>query len=251
MARQEKIFKNLNASFLDRGGRLHVLDHRVPIEQQLEYFKYAQKVRKAMKNRKEIDYNQCQINLESIDLPNKVKKMALSVLASSSEIRAYRLIEQYMQHPDEELINWASMALIECRMALESELTGEKQIFISTGLGGKGEKFRFYVLIPSSQGVSFALYQREVIEKEVGYLMPQYECEVERLTIQDNYVELVFLLPVSVDIRKIVEKLIVECNLYGNFLSEMHVVTNVKELSQNEINQVIIKTRKNFEPGSR
>jgi hypothetical protein len=156
-------------------------------------------------------------------------------------VRAYRLLEQYVQHPDPELVNWAYMALMESRITLESELSGEKQVYISTGLGGKGQKLRFYVLILSSEGASFLDYQRRVIEKEFGYALPKEDCEIERLTIGDKYVELVFLVPVKADIKKILEDVIRECNLYGNFLSEIFTVTNVKELSMEEVDQIVEK----------
>jgi hypothetical protein len=131
------------------------------------------------------------------------------------------------------------MALMESRITLESELSGEKQIYISTGLGGKGEKLRFYVLILSSLEVPFLDYQCEVIEKEFRYTLSKNDCEVERLTIGDRYVELVFLIPVRADLKKILEDLIRECNLYGNFLSEIFTVTNVKELDQMEVNHIV------------
>jgi hypothetical protein len=130
---------------------------------------------------------------------------------------------------------------MESRIMLESELSGEKHIYISTGLGGKGQKMRFYVLILSFGAMYFIDYQRDVIEKEFGYALPKKDFEVERLTIGDQYVELVFLAPVKTDIKKTLEDVIRECNLYGNFLSEIFTVTNVKELSPEEVGQLMKK----------
>ncbi|MDR2915808.1 MAG: hypothetical protein LBV74_13390 [Tannerella sp.] len=241
MEGQEDVFKKFYDSFQNMDGHFHILEHRVPIEQQMEYFKYSNRVRKEFHEMDDADYDRYILNLENIELSKEEKKKILAILASSKQVRAYRLLERYVQHPDEELVNWAYMALMESRITLESELSGEKQIYISTGLGGKGKKLRFYVLIISSHGVSFVDYQREVIEKEFRYALSKDDCEIERLTIGPRYVELVFLIPVKLDIKKMLEGVIQECNLYGNFLSEIFTVTNVKELSKEEVDQILEK----------
>lgn len=239
MKGQEDVFKRFYDSFQNMDGHFHILEHRVPVEQQMEYFKYSDRVRKESLEMNDDDYEQYVDDLKNAEFSREDKKRILTILASSKQVRAYRLLEQYVQHPDEELVNWAYMALMESRITLESELSGEKQIYISTGLGGKGKKLRFYVLIISSEGNSFADYQRKVIEKEFGYALPKNDCEIERLTINDNYVELVFLVPVKSNIKKILEDVIRECNLYGNFLSGVFTITNVKELSREDVEQVI------------
>ena len=241
MKKHEDVFKKFYESFRNMDGRFHILEHRVPVEQQLEYFKYSDKIRKIPVEFNDADYERYTVDLENQDCPKEEKKMILSILASSKQIVAYRMLERYVQNPDEGLVNWAYMALMESRITLESELSGEKQIYISTGLGGKGEKIRFYVLVLSSGKKTFEDYQREVIEKEFRYFLPKSEIEIERLTIGDRYVELVFLIPIRTDIKRVLEEAIQECNLYGNFLSGLFTVTNVKELTHDEIERIIEK----------
>jgi hypothetical protein len=241
MKGQEDVFKRFYESFRDMGGHFHILEHRVPVEQQMEYFKYSDRIRKEVQEINDIDYESYMMDLRDNELSGEKKKRVLSILASSKQVRAYRLLERYVQHPDPELVNWAYMALMESRITLESELSGEKQIYISTGLGGKGQKLRFYVLILSSEGTPFLDYQHNVIEKEFGYALSKEDCEIERITIEDKYVELVFLTPVKVDMKKMLEDVIHECNLYGDFLSEIFTVTNVKELSPEEVGRIVDK----------
>ena len=236
---QDDIFKKFYESFQKMNGHFHILEHRVPIEQQMEYFKYANRVRKKSKVLTDVDYEQYMANLEDAEVPKEEKKRALSILATSKQVWAYRLLERYVLNPDEDLVNWAYMALMESRLTLESDLSGEKQIYISTGLGGKGESIRFYVLIMSSEGMPFADYQRKVIEKEFEYAMHKNSCEIERLTIGDKYIELVFLVPIRADIKKILDDVVEECNLYGNFLSGIYTITNEKELSREEVDQIV------------
>ncbi|MFR8354691.1 MAG: hypothetical protein ACLVEJ_02765 [Parabacteroides sp.] len=183
---------------------------------------------------------------ESLSNPESTtdyKKYILSMLATSREVKAYRMLEDYVQHPDEDVSNWAYMALMESRISLESELSDEKQIYISTGLGGKGEKLRFYVLMLSRDRKPFQEYQRKVIEREFAYFSCRRPTayETERLTIGEQYVELVFLIPVRADIKLTLDKVINECNQYGDFLSDIFTITNVKELTQQEVTDIINK----------
>lgn len=108
-------------------------------------------------------------------------------------------------------------------------------------LGRKGEKLRFYVLMTSKGKKPFQEYQRQTIEREFAYYLPKTDCEIERLTIGEQYVELVFLIPVRTDIKATLDRVINECNQYGDFLSNVFTITNVKELTAEEVSEIINK----------
>lgn len=243
MKEDNDIFKKFRDSFSKIDGHFHILEQRVPVELQMEYFKYSEQVRKerAKPDLNDMDYTAFRESLSNPEATTDYKKYILSMLATSREVKAYRMLEDYVQHPDEDVSNWAYMALMESRISLESELSDEKQIYISTGLGGKGEKLRFYVLMLSRDRKPFLEYQRKVIEREFAYFLPKADCEIERLTIGEQYVELVFLIPVRADIKLTLDKVINECNQYGDFLSDIFTITNVKELTEQEVTDIINK----------
>lgn len=239
------VFKQFSNSFNQLKGHFHVLEQRVPVEVQMEYFKNSEKVKKSLLTPFSVEenehYKEVWMQLTAEETSNEDKRKLLTLLAVSKSVKAFRLLEGYTRQPDPEVANWAYMALMELRISLESELSDEKQIYISTGLGGKNEKLRFYVLLLSLEGKPFEAYQRQVIEREFVYFLPKENCEIERLTIEDRYVEILFLLPVKSDIKAILDKVIIECNQYGNFLSEVFTVTNVKELTSEEIQEILNK----------
>ena len=243
MKEEGDVFKKFRDSFSKMDGHFHILEQRVPVELQMEYFKYSEQVRKerAKPDLNDMDYTAFRESLSNPESTTDYKKYILSMLATSREVKAYRMLEDYVQHPDEDVSNWAYMALMESRISLESELSDEKQIYISTGLGGKGEKLRFYVLMLSRDRKPFLEYQRKVIEREFAYFLPKADCEIERLTIGEQYVELVFLIPVRADIKLPLDKVINECNQYGDFLSDIFTITNVKELTEQEVTDIINK----------
>ena len=243
MKEEGDVFKKFRDSFSKMDGHFHILEQRVPVELQMEYFKYSEQVRKerAKPDLNDMDYTAFRESLSNPESTTDYKKYILSMLATSREVKAYRMLEDYVQHPDEDVSNWAYMALMESRISLESELSDGKQIYISTGLGGKGEKLRFYVLMLSRDRKPFLEYQRKVIEREFAYFLPKADCEIERLTIGEQYVELVFLIPVRADIKLTLDKVINECNQYGDFLSDIFTITNVKELTEQEVTDIINK----------
>ena len=243
MKEEGDVFKKFRDSFSKMDGHFHILEQRVPVELQMEYFKYSEQVRKerAKPDLNDMDYTAFRESLSNPESTTDYKKYILSMLATSREVKAYRMLEDYVQHPDEDVSNWAYMALMESRISLESELSDEKQIYISTGLGGKGEKLRFYVLMLSRDRKPFLEYQRKVIEREFAYFLPKADCEIERLTIGEQYVELVFLIPVRADIKLTLDKVINECNQYGDFLSDIFTITNVEELTEQEVTDIINK----------
>ncbi len=79
----------------------------------------------------------------------QVKKEILARLATIEKVECYRVIEAFLEIAEEDLHDWALLALNESRMLLESKILDENQVFISTGLGGKEEKLRYFVALMS------------------------------------------------------------------------------------------------------
>ncbi|MDF9828838.1 hypothetical protein [Parabacteroides sp. PF5-6] len=241
MKKEEDVFRQFHDSFSQLEGHFHILEQRVPVKVQMEYFKCSEEIRKQVSpdSLTEEKVNSLFDLLEIPDSSVKEKKHLLTTLAISKSVKAYRLLEDYVRHPDDRLVDWAYMALMESRISLESEFSNEKQIYISTGLGGKEGRLRFYVLFIAKDRLPFQEYQCRVIEREFPYQLSHADCEIERLTIKTNHVEMIFLVPVRADIKGILDKVISECNQYGDFLANMFTITNVKELSESEVADII------------
>ncbi len=243
MKEEDDALKRFQDSFKGKDVHFHILEHRVPVELQMEYFKYSGQVRKNKDKGEpaEEDYDAYRVGLTDPLATTEVKKYVLSMLATSKDVRAYRILEEYVQHPDEDVRDWAYMALMESRISLETVLSDEKQVYISTGLGGKGDRLRFYALLLSRNRKPFLDYQRREIERELAYALPHEGCEIERLAVCDGYVEVLFLAPVRADIKKMIEGVINECNQFGRPLSDTFTITNVKEFTPQEIADIIDK----------
>jgi len=232
MKNDNDVFRAFRQSIKGLEGNLHVLDTSIPVEKQMEYFRYSESVRIHCKNDSVTE--QIEV-LNSIYSSSEEKKYAMTFLAISGDIKAYRVLEAYNQNPKESLTDWASLSLLQAKIMLESEFSDERQVFISTGLGGRGNKLRFYAFFKSTGLVPFSKYQRNLIEKEIPLTLRKYQGILEEVTIKNNYFSLLFLITIQIDLKEMLKEAISECNEYGNFIDTHFVITNVKIFNQEDI----------------
>ena len=232
MTSEDNKYNQFQESLEHLQGQFYVLETDVPVEMQMNYFRYSEKVRKrdnkpAVEEAIEIINDQYTLDEE--------KKYAMTVLAISGDVKAYRALETYSQRPGESLKNWASLSLLQAKMTLESEFSDEKHIFISTGLGGKGDMLRFYVFFKSKDLKPFSPYQVQLIEKEIPFSINEAHGVVEELSVFENYFYLIFLINIKSNIKNILEEAIIECNQYGDFIDQSFIITNVKVFDEEDI----------------
>jgi hypothetical protein len=232
MKNNDDVFREFQESLEGLRGHFHVLESSVPVERQMEYFNFSEDVKKKSGNMN-IEDQIIRLNNPETDLDEK--KFAMAFLAASGDVKAYRALEAYSDKTEEGLDDWMKMSLLQAKITLESEFSDEKQVFISTGLGGKDRKLRFFALFKSNHFISFSPYQIQLIEKEVSFYIKKYDGEIEELKIGDNYFTIVFLIDLCVNIKNMLEEALNECNQYGNFISRSFVITNVKKYSEEEI----------------
>jgi hypothetical protein len=243
MNRQEDdLLVQLRQTLTEQGiDTLHILEDLVPLEEQMEYFQYFEELRR--KNAPFIRDEEMFL-LFSPDASVERKKRSLSLLASIPDVSAYRSIETYHSSPQEpELQNWSSMALVSSRIVLSSDLSGQQQIYISSGLGGHDKKLRFFTLFASREQQPFCKLQREIVEREFEFQLKHAGIDMEKFDIRDNYFTILMLFPFDVDIKSTLNMALDECNNYGNFLDNRFLFTNMKVLDEKEIEEVLRKRR--------
>ena len=232
----DKLRDTLNNQGIDS---FHILEELVPIEEQMEYFQYFDRLRtdnELFVRDDEIDI------LFSPDATIREKKRSLALLASIPDVGAYRSIETYQSSPQEpELKNWSSIALVGSRIVLNSDLSGKQQVYISSGLGGHNQKLRFFSLFTTPLRENFTDLQKEIIEREFKFQLEKADVEIEEFKIEMNYFSILMLFPFDTDVRAILKATIEECNKYGNFIDINFLFTNVKIFSDSDIQQFIMR----------
>jgi len=220
--------------------KLNILEEQIDVKLQMEYFKFSKRIKQNKSKALIIDIE----NIPSItddELSIDYRKEVLITLAGIDNPKAYRFIEEYQKVAPPEMKDWAILSFQESKMLLESSLLNENQIFISTGLGGKGNMLRYFVVLIGEGMNEFVEFQKKMVASEFEFALKKNNCELEKIDFLENYVTLYALIPFEVPFQKVFRTTLEECNQYGNFIKPNFLVTNVKPLSLKEIKEFIEK----------
>ena len=236
--KEEQLYNNIQKALENLPENFNILEEQIDIEIQMEYFEFSKKIR----DKKQIKEFLSEEELFSDEITTEEKKEMLSVLATVDDVKAYRAIEKFMEGAEGILKSWAVLALQENRMLLQSSLLDEQQVFISSGLGGKGQKLRYFVVFINHGGEELLNEtQRKLLKDELIYELKKHDGEFELIDFTDGFSTCQVMLPLKADLRSIFRNVVDECNQYGNFLKDDMIVTNVKVLSKGEILQMLNK----------
>ncbi len=242
---KEDIYHQIKKALSQIPDNFRVLEDQINIDLQMVYFRYS----RLIKNKFDTDETlKEKDSLFSSEMPLHKKKILLTKLAGIDKVEAYRGIERYYKEGDTELKEWALLAYQESKMILENSLLDEKQVFISTGLGGKGSKLRYFVAFPKRKLNLFSATQKKVLRNEIELLFPKYNVELENLTFFDGFACIHTLVPIQCDFQEVFNALLSQCNIYGNFLDEDIIITNVRNLEEDEIRSYL--QSKTDQPGT-
>ena len=234
MSGQEDLLAKLRQTLNEQGiDSFHILEDLVPLEEQMDYFRYFERLRS--ENNPFVRDEEIAI-LFSPDESIERKKRSLSLLASIPDVGAYRSIETYHSSPLEpELSHWSSMALVSSRIILSSELSGQQQVYISSGLGGHDKKLRFFSAFTTTNREPFTELQKEIVEREFNFQLQKADVIIEKFEIKEKYFTILMLFAFDIDAKSILNEAVAECNEYGNFLDTRFLFTNVKVLNDKEL----------------
>ncbi|MDD2278958.1 MAG: hypothetical protein PHD06_04835 [Bacteroidales bacterium] len=246
MNNNDNILQKIEELLGENLGNFSILEHIVDVKVQFEYFEFSKAHPPIDDYVKVLEQES---NLYSTDIGIDDKKLLLVGLASIDKPEAYRVIERYTQNPLPELRDWALMAFQESRMLLESKLLEEQQIFISTGLGGKEGKLRYFVVLIPMEDKPFTKLQQQLIESEFEFTLKRHHSVIESVRFTGNFATILALVPLSKNVRQPFQAAIEECNSLGPFIQLGFLITNVKELSLDEIKDVIFSAPPNVETG--
>jgi len=234
----DQLLERINNMFNRGSKQFSIIQEKIDLPMQLEYFEFSRKVGGEITV---ADIPEKKDRLLNIETTIHEKKTILVQLALIEDPLAFRAIEAYVGKPDIELEMWAKMALNENRMLLESGLLDETQVFISTGLGGKGMLLRYFVVLTSKTGESFTETQCKIVRSEIEFALKNNQSKLEEINFQDNIATVLALIPLQIPVNNILTDALKECNIFGDFLSHNFLITNVRVLTFDEIKTFLNK----------
>lgn len=230
------MFDKLKRMIEEDPDNVSILEEVIDVNLQMKYFKVS------VKAKKDLDVDgvlSMKDNLFDAEMPLKDKKKLMAQLASVNKVEAFRTLEQYSLSPDKELRAWSVLALQESRMLIHAVLLDKSPVFISTGLGGRNNKLRYFVVFVTRNGESFAPVQQSLVTGELEFIGKKYQAEIEEVKFHPNYATAVMLIPLRESVKDLLTSVINSCNEYGEFLFPSFMVTNVKRLSHKDIHKAI------------
>lgn len=207
-------------------SKAKVIEGIIDPETHLEYIEFSAKIGKKISDEKVIE-DADKIFSDEFDLEDK--KELLVLMAKIDDVNIFRKIQKYSEKPDEGLSDWAFIALQESQNLIQSSLLGEEQILISTGLGGKDNKLRFFIIAQTENNEIISEIQKKIIQKEIEFAFNNNDCIVEKLEFGDNFYTIVGLFPFNFDVIEItLRQILEELKNFNINISEKYIITNIK-----------------------
>jgi hypothetical protein len=160
-------------------------------------------------------------------------------LAHLGTAESCRTLEKYLKISERNLRDWALLSLKECRTFLESVLLQEEGGFISTGLGGKDNKLKYYFIVSSKDSLPFSETHRNTLKRGFETISDKYKSGIEEINFEATYAMIGILIPMDVSVGEVIEEGISECNKMSEFLFPHYYVINVKKPTPGEISKYL------------
>ena len=74
---------------------------------------------------------------------------------------------------------------------------------------------------------------------ELNYAFKRNGAEIENILFENEFATLTTIVPMNVPVQNLFNKIVRECNEFGGFLFDDYIITNVKELTLEEIKELL------------
>jgi hypothetical protein len=226
----EEVLSNLPEGY-------NILEEEVNIDVQREFYEASGRVELLSGNEEQV--SELIMSLSQSNTEIEEQKKLLIRLSLCDSVAAYRFLEAYSPKAPKELKDWAILALQQSRMLIHSSLLGEQQVFISTGLGGKQGKLRYFLIFPYLNRKKPLNSQESILKKELEFFIIKNGGELEDISLLNEFATATALLPLKAPVGDIIHDIVNECNQFGNYLGQEVLVTNMRKLNEQEINEFI------------
>jgi hypothetical protein len=234
----EEAYEQLQKLLKEKRDNFRVMEKQVDIDVQMAYFDAAKKIKKKLPEADTILKNAKKLYDPDVEIEEK--KIVLNQLASLENVKSFREIEAFSEKAGDELDDWATMAYQESLMLMESAFSDEEKVFVSSGMGGKGNKLRYFAtFLHSDLFEDFTDLQMNLIRKEVKYHFDKAGAEIEEESFKNHYFMITCLIPIDINITILFRDIVNEVNQFGFVLAENFLVTNVKKLSYKEVDDFV------------
>ncbi|MDR2962358.1 MAG: hypothetical protein LBU90_01765 [Bacteroidales bacterium] len=226
--------EDLQTMFEANPQRFNVIEEPIDMDLQINYLKRSKRLRKQQHSLEDVLAKLPLLYDEHTRLEEK--RDIIIVLAGFDQVEAFRALEAYKNVAQGDIKPYIALAYQESKIALESSLLGEKLTFISSGLGGKGTKLRFFICLFHVEQKPYSAVQQKILRDELSYVFSQHNAECESIEFSGSFAKISALLPFTAEAHALVGKVAQECNnQHDTFIEQDFILTNVHSLDDEEI----------------
>jgi len=231
--RDTKRNKDDRKNFRNDSDNFTLIDEPIDLSTQEEYLRFSETVDLDNVNYEEVLMGRDKLFNEDTSI--ETKKEILILLGHLGTPESCGILEKYLKNPEANLRDWALLSLKECRMFVEGVLLKQDGGFVSTGLGGKGNKLRYYFVVSSNDGLPFSETHRNTLINGFETISHKYRSQIEEVDLEATYAMIGMLIPMDIAVGEIIEEGISECNKINKFLFPDYYVTNIRRPTHKEI----------------
>ncbi|MEA1872812.1 MAG: hypothetical protein U9N51_00060 [Bacteroidota bacterium] len=236
----QEAYEKLQKLLVDKKDKLRIMERQVDIEVQMSYFEKSTQIKKDLPDLEQVLDRADDLLKPDVEI--ETKRSLLNQLASFEEVKCFRILEKYMKKPNKQLSDWSYLAYQESLMSIESSLTDEDMVYISSGLGGKENKLRYFaVIMTDDKSRVFSKQEQGLILKEIKYQFDKHNTEFEEHNFYNAYFMFSCLIPIDISIGELFHGVIEQVNEFGDVLSDSFLITNVKRMSVDEVEEFVEK----------
>ncbi|KGN84480.1 hypothetical protein [Porphyromonas sp. COT-290 OH860] len=229
---------------LIRPEQIHQLREPVAMPKQASFFRYVHRLRDRVEQGKlHLDEDELIRRMDELlmmDTPSEVLlRRVFASLACTESIAALRAIELVLPELTGSKREWALLAELQLRISIVGDLLGERQVAMTSGLGGSGTLIRINGIVLSRDFAPWLPYQQELMTEELRRCCSEEGGSLEEEIWGECFYIFVVLLPYNSDIMPLIRGYVKQCNEYGQFIQMDCMVTNLQKFTAEDANKLI------------
>ncbi len=235
MQRRNRLMEEIRSLMNNQSFRFSFFEEGVDVEIQTRFLSQFNQQQKEPSDRTTDEWLSL-LNKESLGLLSIEEQEGIILEASHvDEVAVYRALEKLVNELEGDMKSWAVLGMQHSRMLLQSVLLDEYQVFVSTGLGGRNNKIRYYAVLAHSKGEVFSERQQEIIQSESLFAFNQSDAELEAGKFDGEFYVTKVLIPMTCNLDDLFQSMINASVDLGVPLHFDYLITNVKELNRGEM----------------
>jgi hypothetical protein len=171
-------------------------------------------------------------------IPLAYRKRMLVWLSCSEEVDVLRELEQYEKGCPENIKDFVSMCVYQCRANIESALLGEHYAVVASGMGGEGNKIRYFAALTTLSGEAWNATEQHLLSEELKLASKEQDTVIELLEFSGKYAKILLLTPITLSPVTVIRNAKDASNALGAFIGQQEVITNVSRLSDEELDRM-------------